>query len=648
MEQSHREHNRAAPLPADIDFDLHNPSSPPEDGFLSPAQAQKPELTLIEETEQQKWDHYVYDSVLEIGMDLYEAMGGRLLTPYQFKRLRQNQMVDFDINEVLRIFDDEWDFVQADIAEASRIRRTETERAKQNILRQIAQERLSSQLYHWSPDGPQSQRSNPLPPQLFKKVKTESRIKITDKGKEEKVRVAVLTAEDVSEVKQIQRYTRFVVARTLLESKGVDVFDLQAAAAGTKFNASYATEGTAMHSYLAQLQNLLGEEDIEYVKEKVEYIASSYGWTEFVFPRDRGTYLKVLRKVCTQPKDEERAKVYDPAEIIAKLPDELPAGAVPTFYYDTKKKKIIEGDDVLQAYINAGAQPTDIANLGYYLRYEEVETELSDYPEIDYTVWDRERYIKFGRWITRIVAPPVQPKEKVLNKDVLKRARAIGLGPSRRSIIIEFGNMSNFYREAEAAGSLIKGSFDDWTIDDFVEYLRNLGHELGRRPTVDDIENAATKSPSNPNRNLMYERFKEEGGINMLLELAGFVVIPRWKPEDYISWGVRVMRANEGKKLTDTVIAYFSERQLGPSRRPITRIFPRGLKGFQDRVMQELELQMEDSGNRDPRVGQEHYLRVYKLGEEFEAYHRKKMKLLSDRRKQKKADEKNSLKYMNS
>jgi hypothetical protein len=82
------------------------------------------------------------------------------------------------------------------------------------------------------------------------------------------------------------------------------------------------------------------------------------------------------------------------------------------------------------------------------------------------------------------------------------------------------------------------------------------------------------------------ERFRDIGGLYKLLELAGYTVIQNWDRSDYIEWGIKVMRANDGEVPSQSMVDYLSQQDKGPSASIVTTRFDGSMTNFQREVIE--------------------------------------------------------------
>ena len=251
------------------------------------------------------------------------------------------------------------------------------------------------------------------------------------------------------------------------------------------------------------------------------------------------------------------------------------------YYVDISSEQLLLGKLAVDAHIEAGGNLAYIKNVSSLLdaKYIGETRTLSD----EIASWDNQEIIAYGKWLLGMLSSPEDSKQKTLNEGVLRSAWSMGLGPGPWTIRHRFGSVSQFYAEIGAKNTHRAGIFDDWTLEDYVQYVKGVGKATGSRPTLSQLKKRSIKDPFNPDPVGIYKRFKEIGGIRKLQELAGYPVIDFWNDEDFIDWGVKFMKANDGLSPSARMIAFLSRKKRGPSTYPIQQRFG-GVKKYKDLV----------------------------------------------------------------
>lgn len=181
--------------------------------------------------------------------------------------------------------------------------------------------------------------------------------------------------------------------------------------------------------------------------------------------------------------------------------------------------------------------------------------------------WTREEIVQAGQWALSLLEQASEGPV-TLKQVHMRRLYELGLGPhwGRQR---HFSSMGELRRETGSAKGPDKGLFDYWSACDFATYAAKLSRQIGRRPRHQDYALAA-KQQGGPGMWVINQRFGNVGNLN---ELAGYPNIRTWDNDDYVSWGVRVMRANDGRPITYGMMEALSRRQQGPSEYPIVKRF---------------------------------------------------------------------------
>lgn len=295
-------------------------------------------------------------------------------------------------------------------------------------------------------------------------------------------------------------------------------------------------------------------------------------------------------------------------------PAELDYTSYETHFFDTQNGEILRGQDELDNYVEQGADIETVYNLGLLLRDRKVALTTENYDSPETINWDRDQFVGYGRWIDQIVAPPIHREdhrfqENRLNRDVFDQAARLGLGPGKNAIRRNFGSLSRFYIEIDAESAQFTGVFQEWSIDDFVTYIKSRGN--GKRPTTERLREVSRRDPTKPSPDLISTRFKDIGGFSKILELAGYTVVNLWDEQDYIEWGVKFMEANDGELPTSRMANFLSRKHLGPAGRTIIDNFNK-ISVFQRRVAEEYY-------NRKDEQAAQRQLRIDRILDDFAA-----------------------------
>jgi hypothetical protein len=264
-------------------------------------------------------------------------------------------------------------------------------------------------------------------------------------------------------------------------------------------------------------------------------------------------------------------------------PEEIDYSNRHKHYIDIANGEILAGREELSEYKTYSDDPSTIFEIGPLLKRPTQEIHALGLDRLDVSEWTQDSYIEFGKWIKSIVPPPTEEERYRLNRDVFINAANLGVGPGKNPLYRNFGSYSKFYIEIQAGNTHGIGNFNEWTLEDFLDFIKEVGGE--RRPTLDQISERARRNPSKPKAEYMHQRFKDIGGFSRLVELAGYPVVDLWERDDYIDWGVKFMQANSGLLPTAIMANYTSKKKLGPSGRGIIDKFDK-YGNFQREVLQ--------------------------------------------------------------
>lgn len=263
-------------------------------------------------------------------------------------------------------------------------------------------------------------------------------------------------------------------------------------------------------------------------------------------------------------------------------PEEIDFSNFKKHYFDVSNGEVLAGVAERTEYIQAGGDKTAIIELGKLLRNPVAFVDAgATYEPLNTSSWSPEQYEAHARWLGKMALPSEHPQGTRLTRETFVHARRFGIGPSHHAIKKTFGNYGNLYRAAQVADTRIIGMLDDWDVDQAVAFVRKIGR--GRRPTAETFRKWNKANPNNPKAEYLHERFKHIGGLQTLIELAGYHVVERWDHDDYVHWGVQCMEANDGRVPTALMANYLSTQGRGPAASTIVNHFGR-MSSFQREV----------------------------------------------------------------
>lgn len=203
-----------------------------------------------------------------------------------------------------------------------------------------------------------------------------------------------------------------------------------------------------------------------------------------------------------------------------------------------------------------------------------------------------EELVMYGEWLLRAMQR-ADPRAG-LELKTFDRAHALGLGPSKSTILRRFGSIYALRDRIDAPHFLPDGSFDDWTTDRFVENAARLSASLGgRRPTEAQYRDWARRGEG-PGVFVIKQAFPG-GGLSALNERIGFPYVKAFEVEDFYQWGVRFMRANDGRLIGVPELDVLSAKGCAPSETAVyNNVGPIG--AFRQEVLRRYENEEADRG----------------------------------------------------
>lgn len=231
------------------------------------------------------------------------------------------------------------------------------------------------------------------------------------------------------------------------------------------------------------------------------------------------------------------------------------------FYYDTRDGSLLVGAAAIEPRVEE-AGPA-IVSLRDLLMDKEFPYTTHDYVKISGEQWSHDELAQLGTWALRVMQQDGE-EAPVLARRHYERLYVLGLGPyMRRQKAIK--TMRELRAAAGSPEGHDPGLYDEWTAADFVKYAAGLSQRLGRRPRKEDYTAA-----DGPSARIIHKRF---GGVGELNEMIGYPNVRAWEPEDFVSWGVQVMRANPHRNFNYFLLEDLSRIDRGPSESPIYRHF---------------------------------------------------------------------------
>lgn len=262
--------------------------------------------------------------------------------------------------------------------------------------------------------------------------------------------------------------------------------------------------------------------------------------------------------------------------------------SLPTpYYFDVMGGQLLVGQHAYEAHVESGGHPVDIYPLGHMLTDKDVEISPSDFSPLvadRKAEWPVPDKVDHGVWLHSVVS--VHPYHKRLSIEVLRRAYRLGLALGGHQKILQsdtIDGMGHYLKMVGGVeGSMQTGMYDNWSITDSLEYVREVANEVekaGHKPRERDYARHS-KSGKGPST-LTLERITGQP-ISTLLDRVGYPDTRHWPDASFIIWGLQFMLANDGRLPDTKDLDMLSHCGRGPSTASITVNY--GLKLFQQRV----------------------------------------------------------------
>jgi hypothetical protein len=224
--------------------------------------------------------------------------------------------------------------------------------------------------------------------------------------------------------------------------------------------------------------------------------------------------------------------------------------------------------------------------LGALLTTDQFPYEDGDFEKPNARRWKEEDALAIGK----VAAAALENLEAgSVDLEHLSRLTILGLSPSPRMYRHFYATISGYRQAIGSEKKYEPQKYRNWSTANFIQYAQSIEAEVGRMPKLDDYRERARQGRG-PSVKLIDRRI---GNFSTLHEYLGYPNLLAWETEDYISWGIQVMRANPDKDFSLYVLDILSKRNRGPSTNPIYQRFDGGWAEFRQRVTEEGKLQIE-------------------------------------------------------
>lgn len=231
-------------------------------------------------------------------------------------------------------------------------------------------------------------------------------------------------------------------------------------------------------------------------------------------------------------------------------------------WFDRSTGKLVVGEAAYQERLEL-AFPSDMVPLADMLLHNEplnasegLVAKGQRFPRLS-----NEDIVQYGAWLLRVMRS-ADPQAGLMIEH-FDRGFAMGLGPSKQTILRRLGSIYALRERIDAPHFLPDGTFEQWSTDEFVQNAAQLSASLGgRKPSEIDYREWARQGKG-PGVFLIKQTFK--GGLSSLNERIGFPNVKRFEEEDFYDWGVRFMRANDGRAVGAPELDVLSAKGCAPS-----------------------------------------------------------------------------------
>lgn len=206
----------------------------------------------------------------------------------------------------------------------------------------------------------------------------------------------------------------------------------------------------------------------------------------------------------------------------------------------------------------------------------------ADYGRLDVSEWTPDDYLEYGRWLDSFTRTTDSLTTR-LSQEMLKRAYRLCAGPSIGQIgraDSRFKPVTAYYTALEIVPQL--NAYVSWKPQDFANYVEGIfvelleatnGEQGAMVPLNEEVDRRA-KLGLGPS----VEVLRKHGGYPMQhMVLNGYVDVENMTLDDYVKWGVRFMKANDGKPPTRDAINLLSRTRRAPNANTVLKKFRWGV-----------------------------------------------------------------------
>jgi hypothetical protein len=498
---------------------------------------------------------------LDLGAQWIDATRGSLINRRQYRNLYQADYTSSSLDSILETYGS-WYAYQSATKKFYKDKRNASDLAKEKRLKTIRQE----------------YELGLVPPEIFLETKRVEYCPVpTDQESPHEVKrllLYYLGTERVSDEKIIERYAKYTLLNHLkqqrlgLETSGMSDNRLLSICMGFTLDS-----GKPLGSFLGCIQN--SHPDLK--KEDLDHLIEELDLYDDIYPNSRTHHLGILMEVGN-------SSYRNPASVLWT------------------------GKKATKSYLHWQRTRRRFSDIGNLLVSEDFEApEIDDRRPREVYGWSREECIKYGHWLVDLVQK--SSGEPKINKAIIDRADILGVGLGSHRIIKRFGSMAKFYAELGAVDAKVTGLFKDESIEGFAERLRELGERLGRKPTEEDI-NEAARNKSFPSINVMTGQGYT---LRQILDKAGWPDIYSWGLDDHENHGLMFMIANDGKPPTQLAWDYLSKSKRGPSAALMRYKYDRGFSEFKQNVIRLYEQEKNKVETGESNLASDSRLSLLKL-----------------------------------
>lgn len=238
----------------------------------------------------------------------------------------------------------------------------------------------------------------------------------------------------------------------------------------------------------------------------------------------------------------------------------------PLKFFASQTGELLIGSQSVDDFIESGGNPSDIKPLREAMRDPQYDPVTRDMCTKKWTKQDAAAFLQF---YAKVLVDGLNTSPTMPSVTQINIANVYGLSPSRRTIHNILGGITQRLDQTKLEPQNGRQRYLSMTRGDYLDVAREIYRQFGdfSKPVIDKVHELGLC----PNYGAFEKRFRSASTVR---ELIGIGIDNRnWMVEDFIEWGVQVMKANDGWLPHIRTIAQYIDPNFRPGAKGITRRF---------------------------------------------------------------------------